>query len=329
MTASRGSSKLILHASKSSTSKGFSVYQRDLDTLNPGTWLNDTIVDFCLQRPESTESPFDLTLKATRWEIDDVHIFTSLFFVALSKERGYSKLCHWSKNLDLFSKKFVFIPIVKNSHWTLAVIKDPSLFLRVLRSDTPKWRADASPPPARTAISGASWLRRWVSRPITTLQPAPLIDLARLIQGTANPKTTVDTPAYRDFNPEHPTIIYFHSMSVKRSVLESLVGGYFQFEAVHRKQDILAQNVLEYNINDDSERNRVAESLPPCNVLTALAPKQENEFDCAVYMLHSTERFLSDPEGSFDIILNRHLRSESLTPSVKWNADEAKVLRDE
>lgn len=35
---------------------------------------------------------------------------------------GYNRVRRWTKNVDIFAKKFVYIPIVQGSHWSLAVL---------------------------------------------------------------------------------------------------------------------------------------------------------------------------------------------------------------
>ncbi|CAN0435907.1 unnamed protein product, partial [Hapterophycus canaliculatus] len=39
-----------------------------------------------------------------------------------SFQAAYSKVQHWTRNVDLFSKKFVFVPVVEDMHWSLACL---------------------------------------------------------------------------------------------------------------------------------------------------------------------------------------------------------------
>eukprot|EP00903_Cladosiphon_okamuranus_P020870 g19165.t1 len=66
-----------------------------------------------------------------RAAMDDgkVHIFTSHFFTKLTEggnscsfDESYRKVQHWARNVDLFSKKFVFVPVVEDMHWSLACL---------------------------------------------------------------------------------------------------------------------------------------------------------------------------------------------------------------
>jgi Ulp1 protease family, C-terminal catalytic domain len=52
-----------------------------------------------------------------------VHIFTSHFYTALA-EGGPQSVESWTakKNIDIFSKRMIFIPINKSLHWSLCVV---------------------------------------------------------------------------------------------------------------------------------------------------------------------------------------------------------------
>jgi hypothetical protein len=54
----------------------------------------------------------------------DIHIFTSHFFSALKKKEGEKAVESWTakRNIDIFKKKMIFIPINKSLHWSLAVV---------------------------------------------------------------------------------------------------------------------------------------------------------------------------------------------------------------
>jgi Ulp1 family protease len=56
----------------------------------------------------------------------DVHFFTSHFHSTLASEgvEGVERWMVW-KNINIFEKKLIFIPIVKTLHWSLCVIVNP------------------------------------------------------------------------------------------------------------------------------------------------------------------------------------------------------------
>lgn len=84
---------------------------RDIKTLAPKRWLNDTIIEFFMKNIENNKD-------------NNIVAFNSFFYSNLS-ERGYSSVRRWLKrkkiSLDLIDK--IFIPINLNqSHWALGFI---------------------------------------------------------------------------------------------------------------------------------------------------------------------------------------------------------------
>lgn len=54
---------------------------------------------------------------------ETIYAFNTFFYLALSNY-GHEKVCRWTKNVDIFSKKKIFIPIhlEEENHWCLACI---------------------------------------------------------------------------------------------------------------------------------------------------------------------------------------------------------------
>lgn len=69
----------------------------------------------------------------------DFHFFTSHFYTTLSKE-GPTAVQSWSakKNIDLFRKRLIFVPINKDLHWSLCVIVNPGAALLSSSKNTKK-----------------------------------------------------------------------------------------------------------------------------------------------------------------------------------------------
>ena len=93
----------------------------DYDRLGKRQWLNDSLVDlFMLWISRDSTDAF----------APDVHFFTSHFFSTLSK-KGAKDVESWTarRNIDIFKKKLVFIPVNKALHWSLCVIVNPGAIL--------------------------------------------------------------------------------------------------------------------------------------------------------------------------------------------------------
>ncbi|XP_034153136.1 sentrin-specific protease 6 isoform X1 [Esox lucius] len=113
---------------------GISVTNEDLHCLNDGEFLNDVIIDFYLKY---------LMLAVLKEEDSSrTHMFSSFFYKCLSqteqgvaqgsedhpvKKMRHNRVRTWTRNVDLFQKDFIFVPINESAHWFLAVICFPGL----------------------------------------------------------------------------------------------------------------------------------------------------------------------------------------------------------
>eukprot|EP01133_Synstelium_polycarpum_P005694 gene5694-6578_t len=56
------------------------------------------------------------------------YFFNTFFYNSLTKkssDEAYKKIAKWTRDVDIFSKDFLFIPINENFHWTLCIISFP------------------------------------------------------------------------------------------------------------------------------------------------------------------------------------------------------------
>jgi sentrin-specific protease 1 len=88
-----------------------------ISCLDPGTWLNDEVINFY-----SSMLMQDLAQSTKSREI---YIFSTFFMSKLYQSGKYrfDLVARWTKKIDIFGFKKVFIPInIKNQHWTLVFI---------------------------------------------------------------------------------------------------------------------------------------------------------------------------------------------------------------
>ncbi|KAH7920479.1 cysteine proteinase [Leucogyrophana mollusca] len=85
------------------------IMRTDVNRLQPGEFLNDTLIEFGLK----------LWLNELREKdpvfADQIHVFSSFFYKKLhnkkSPEDGYQSVKKWTSKFDLFSKKYIIVPI--------------------------------------------------------------------------------------------------------------------------------------------------------------------------------------------------------------------------
>ena len=62
-----------------------------------------------------------------------IHVFSCLFYTKLSEATGaaqaHALVSRWTKNVNLFEKDFVLVPVNERYHWSLTVIVRPGLLL--------------------------------------------------------------------------------------------------------------------------------------------------------------------------------------------------------
>ena len=64
-----------------------------------------------------------------------VHIFTTHFYSTL-REHDVKGVTSWTatKNIDIFRKKFIFIPVNQGLHWSLCCVVNPGAILNNVRA---------------------------------------------------------------------------------------------------------------------------------------------------------------------------------------------------
>ncbi|KAG8237674.1 hypothetical protein J437_LFUL015562, partial [Ladona fulva] len=127
---------------------GITINPEDYCCLGEEQFLNDVIIDFYLKY---------LTLSCLSEEDQQrTHVFSSFFYKRLTTrpvrsarrhhpmeldsttspaEKRHARVKSWTKNIDIFEKDFVIIPINESAHWFLAIICFPGLEGCVRMSD--------------------------------------------------------------------------------------------------------------------------------------------------------------------------------------------------
>ncbi|GLT60609.1 hypothetical protein SLA2020_333670 [Shorea laevis] len=108
-------------------SDAVSISKRDVDLLQPETFVNDTIIDFYINYLKNQIPPEDR---------QRLHFFNSFFFRKLADldkdpssisdgRAAFLRVHKWTRKVDIFGKDYIFIPVNFNLHWSLIVICHP------------------------------------------------------------------------------------------------------------------------------------------------------------------------------------------------------------
>eukprot|EP00904_Undaria_pinnatifida_P005284 jgi/Undpi1/1886/HiC_scaffold_12.g05273.m1 len=132
-TVREETSQVVFHyPPEASASDRVAINSLDEARTQEGEFLNDSLVDLYLKHMHreayKTWDKGGRCSDGGAMDAEKVHVFSSHFFTKLTEGRltnfdaAYSKVQYWTRNVDLFSKKFVFVPVVENMHWSLACI---------------------------------------------------------------------------------------------------------------------------------------------------------------------------------------------------------------
>lgn len=115
---------------------GISINTEDYMCLATDQYLNDVIIDFYLKYLYLEHLKDD--------EREKTHIFSTFFYKRLTTmpsrsrpdkdaakqtaaQKRHSRVKNWTKNVNIFEKDYIVIPINEQSHWFLAIICFPHL----------------------------------------------------------------------------------------------------------------------------------------------------------------------------------------------------------
>lgn len=133
---STGVRHILIYPPPQQAPRGISINTEDYECLATNQYLNDVIIDFYLRYLQEELLSND---QRTR-----THIFSQFFYKRLTTmqtrktqadrdgklsaaQRRHSRVEKWTKNVNLFDKDYVIIPINELQHWFLAIICFPGL----------------------------------------------------------------------------------------------------------------------------------------------------------------------------------------------------------
>lgn len=94
----------------------FILNRAEFARFSPGMYLNDTIIDLFLHRLVYELCSPELSRRC--------HVMTSHFYSKLEQNK-FAEVATWTKNVNIFEKDFVFIPVNESNHWSLAILCFP------------------------------------------------------------------------------------------------------------------------------------------------------------------------------------------------------------
>ncbi|XP_076466538.1 uncharacterized protein LOC143297891 isoform X2 [Babylonia areolata] len=288
---------------------GIAITNQDLFCLNEGEFLNDVILDFYLK--------YIFLEKLTEEDRQRTHIFSSFFFKRLTQkqarsaqdqeevkltlpERRHSRVRTWTRQVDIFSKDFLLIPINENAHWFLAIVCFPSLAaqeyvsfqpLPLCEPDEPAEQAaepESKPSPPQPEkeeglAEGEDNPDSQPDTPASTTTGAATSKQDDWVLGTVIPKEAALQCQQDDFKVglRQPCILVMDSlMGPSRNSIIKILKEYLQ---------------VEWDLKKGTPHDMMTTMRGGC----PRVPQQNNFSDCGIYVLQYAESFFDNPIANF------------------------------
>ncbi|XP_041924382.1 sentrin-specific protease 7-like isoform X2 [Alosa sapidissima] len=312
----RGPTRRLIQFPPPPCKGSIAVTTEDLECLDSGQFLNDVIIDFYLKYLLAERTPKDL--------VERCHVFSSFFYKQLTRRdnanedststtaehRRHQRVKTWTRNVDIFSKDFLFVPVNQESHWYLVVVCYPGL-------EEPRYEPFDGPAVVKESGEQSSGepqaqLQAQVQAQEATTDTPASSEADKETNSTeeSSPPTPPDCTEKTCKTPtvcKRPCILIMDSLklSIHKRVVK-LLREYLQ---------------VEWEVRRGASRDFSPEVMmgSSCKV-----PLQDNSSDCGLYLLHYAETFLQDPVVHFDL----PLRLERWFPrqQVRRKRDEIRNL---
>ncbi|XP_050538453.1 uncharacterized protein LOC126903921 isoform X2 [Daktulosphaira vitifoliae] len=298
----------------------------DYTGLSVDEYLNDALVDFYLK--------YWFTRHVSEEDKKRSYLFSTFFYTRLTTPKGgidkaeskaqcrHERVKKWTKNVNIFEKDFIFVPINENYHWYLAVICYPYL-------TGPINMEDGTP----------------IDIPDDEIDQFEPIDrpLSPCMENTDRDEVDGNSEDLKYFNIDYDCISDNRNSSsyeedveelkkmdrplIKQPcilIFDSLYGG------THRAK--IVATLREYLAEEYQAKHNGARRVFPKSILKGAAvkvPQQTNYFDCGLFVLHFFEKFFECPivDFSFPILhLQNWFSCDDVTGNAKKRKDFQKIV---
>ncbi|KAK9386955.1 hypothetical protein V1515DRAFT_91794 [Lipomyces mesembrius] len=273
------------------------ITEDDFSRLDDGEFLNDTIIDFYLKYIQ------DRLQKAHPQIADSTYIFNTFFYKRLTQringvKGAFDNVKKWTSKVDLFSMKYVIIPIHERAHWYLAVIVNLCEL-------------------GKEKSGGGGDVPRWEQKP----KDGAVSDIEHIDsddgdddKDSSSPKGILDKflpkKGTKSILPNEPVIFIFDSLKLRHNSVFRPLRDYLVAEAEDKRGITI-------------ERDQIKSKY-------GYAPAQPNYCDCGVFVAHYVEAFLAKPEAFLPLLVDMHNNKKRIEQQLNklWEIEKLGSKRE-
>ncbi|CAO3575100.1 unnamed protein product [Mortierella alpina] len=275
-------------------SKSIAVRAEDVSRLDDGEFLNDTLIEFGLKYAHANVELKNAALA------DQIYIFNTFFYQRLNTKptkgagSSYDAVKSWTAKVDLFAMKYIIVPIHENLHWYLAIITNPGLLLKhghptpcdpEALGDTPVHSlCEAEVKSSSTAAAESVDVDIDVHN--TKLKDLDVDIDSSKSDGILKAKTSSQKPGSHIDAEEKTYILCLDSLGGTHQAVFKVLRSFLQ-------QELLARKGIDKPLTTKEVTGKYSSKCP----------RQENLWDCGVYLLHYAEVFMRSPSMLLDAVV--------------------------
>ncbi|XP_018366167.1 PREDICTED: uncharacterized protein LOC108763222 isoform X4 [Trachymyrmex cornetzi] len=297
---------------------GIAINTEDYLCLAEDQFLNDVIIDFYLKY---------LTLEVLS-ESDQhrTHVFSSYFYKRLTSPHAqaaestapmtpaakrHARVQKWTKNVNIFEKDFVIIPINEHAHWFLAIICFPGLVGKVstCTAKTSENYVNKTPQKSKKIKELKA---KAVTIGSTTITPVPTTITIDQLDDDGSERdeaegdddemeTDSDEEDEIDQSEEDKIQINIKLEEQKETVrnpciliFDSLAGASRSRVVATLRDYLSCEHVAKLGVEKTFSKDSIKGACPK-------VPQQSNFTDCGLYVLQYVESFFKDPVKDYTL----------------------------
>ncbi|KTW32655.1 SUMO protease ULP2 [Pneumocystis jirovecii RU7] len=331
------------------------LYDDDIERLNDGEFLNDTIIDFYLKYIQNK------LLQNNPSKIEESHIFNTFFYKRLvdkdrfGKKGGYQNVKKWTSKtkINLFTKKYVVVPVNESLHWYVAIICNlDTMPSKPLIHDTDKSIQSSSSEkispfflPENKTFNNLSFdqnnenyniynnFSSFKNNEINEKKAKyKNININNQEDNTENSLKNSELSKLSEnmfikkVNEEYKKKPYSRILSKKKniSIRKPVI---IIFDSLGGQHNITLRNLRDYLYEEAKDKQDLELNRADIAGIHAKVPQQSNYCDCGVFLLHYVEQFLNDPDRVLPFILNHDNETSISSDKDLWGQEKISSLR--